>query len=643
MFRSLSVAALILALGNAAPLYGDSPADLRDWTIKSGQGETTLTARLSGLSKGTVRFVDKADKEHLVPLDKLPQKKEALSRIVGSGVVVIHPQDVFGQAVGTGSGFAIRHDGMILTNYHVIRGAGAIEVEFRDHAKRMTAECLAVDRACDVAILKVAKFPANVHVLELSAQELPREGEAVWTLGHPEGLKNTVGWGDVNGVRKTAELPPELRALIAAPDDAVWVQTDAVLASGSSGGPLLNTLGQAVGMNTFLLGPQLGFALHLRHAKQPFYDAVAARQPLSLPLPPGKDESGLVWLSREVAPVLKSYREELQSLQSLQTRGAANQQQLVEKLRTIHEKYRIQYLAVAQRDPAGWPAFQALYYVCELAGDGSESGAKSAREACALLAKHHAASPDLASVVATVAGLEDEALQGFCQQVLETSPHKTVQAQAAAALGTSRLRKLALASSLDLAEIQADRAAIEQLAQRMEKQLGDVSLGRFTAGQYGAGLKAELDLVRIGKPAAEIKGVDNDGKVFQLSDYKGKVVVLDFFANWCQWCKKMYPQEQKLVRELKDRPFALLGVNTDPHEVLGELVKNGTVTWRCWADGQGGPIARDWAINGYPNLYLIDHQGIVRRHYAGAPSEEEFAQAIETLLKEAEQAAPKAK
>jgi peroxiredoxin len=392
-------------------------------------------------------------------------------------------------------------------------------------------------------------------------------------------------------------------------------------------------------MNTFLLGPQLGFALHLRHAKQPFYDAAAARKPLPLPLPPGKDESGLVWLSREVAPVMKSFREDLQSLQSTQTRGAVNQQQLLEQLRTINEKYRSQYLALAQRDPAGWPAFQALFYVCELAADGSEAGAKSAREACALLAKHHAASPDMASVVAIVAGLDDEALQGFCERVLESSPHKTVQAQAAVALGTNRLRKLALGSSLDLAEIQADRAAIEQLAQRMETQLGDVNLGRYTAGQFGAELKAQLELVRIGKPASEIKGVDNDGKVFQLSDYKGKVVVLDFFANWCQWCKKMYPQERQLVADLKDRPFALLGVNTDPHEVLGEIVKNGTVTWRCWADGQRGPIARDWAIDGYPNLYLIDHQGIVRRHYAGAPSEEEFAQAIERLLKEAEQAA----
>jgi S1-C subfamily serine protease/peroxiredoxin len=630
------IAALALAIAPAVSLWGQTPADVREWAIRTDKGDETLKARLAGLSKGNVQLVDEAGKEHVVPLAKLQQSKEALSRIVGSGVVVVHPQDFDGQAIGVGSGFVVRRDGTILTNYHVILGAGAIEIEFRDHKERVKAGCFAVDRACDVAVLKVEKLPEGVHVLELAVHAPPKDGDSVWTLGHPEGLKNTVGWGDVNAVRKTTDLPEQLRSFLSAPGDTVWIQTDAVLASGSSGGPLLNPQGQAIGMNTFLAGQRLGFALHLLHVRPTFNEAAAAKEPLPLPLPPGEKESALAWLSRDVAPILKDYGV---AMQGLRRSGAASQQELLEKLRGMNDKFRPQLMAVAQRDPASWPGFQALYYVCTLAGDGSEAGKKSAGEACELLMQHHAASQDLAAIVGSVASIGDPRVQQFCQQVLERSPHKSVQAQATVAVASGRLQGLAQTSNLDLLQIQGNRAEIERLATRLEKDLADVPLGNFTAKQYGEQLKAELKLVRVGQPAAEIEGIDNDGKKFKLSDYKGKVVVLDFFADWCQYCKVMYPQERKLVTELKERPFALLGVNTDEHKTLSDIVKDGTVTWRCWADGQGGPIATAWRIDSYPNLFLIDHQGIVRCHLGGAPSEKEFQEAIETLVKEAEAAA----
>jgi S1-C subfamily serine protease/peroxiredoxin len=634
--RHLIAIAVILAFAPAEALVGQTAGEMQDWTIKTDKGDETLKARLVGLSKGNVQLVDEAGKEHVVPLAKLQQSKEALSRSVGSGVVVVHPQSLDGQALGVGSGFVVRRDGTILTNYHVIVGAGAIEIEFRDHKERVAAECLAVDRACDVAVLKVGKLPEGVHVLELAVHTLPKDGDAVWTLGHPEGLKNTVGWGDVNAVRKTTDLPEQLRAYLSAPEETVWIQTDAVLASGSSGGPLLNPQGQAIGMNTFLAGARLGFALHLLHARPAFNEAAAAKQPMPLPLPPGEKESALAWHSREVAPILKAYGA---AMQELRRSGAANQQELFEKLRGMNDKFRPQLMAVAERDPASWPAFQALYYVCGLAGDGSEAGRKSASQACALLGQHHAASQDLAAVVASVVAINDQEVQRFCQQVLERSPHKFVQAQATAAIAGGRLQGLAQTGTLDLEIIKANRAEIERLANRLEKELAEVPLGNFTAKQYGEQLKAQLAQVRVGKPVEDIEGIDNDGRKFKLSDYKGKVVVLDFFADWCPYCKVMYPHEQRLVTEMKDRPFALLGVNSDSQKILGDLIKGGTVTWRCWADGQGGPIATAWRIESYPTLFLIDHQGNVRLQLAGAPSEKDLQEAIETLVKEAEAAA----
>jgi thiol-disulfide isomerase/thioredoxin len=86
--------------------------------------------------------------------------------------------------------------------------------------------------------------------------------------------------------------------------------------------------------------------------------------------------------------------------------------------------------------------------------------------------------------------------------------------------------------------------------------------------------------------APDITGADVDGKTFRLSDYRGKVVLLDFFVDGCPDCRAIYPQERRLVKKYANRPFVLLGVNSDKEErTLKQLLANQTVTWRCWWDG----------------------------------------------------------
>jgi thiol-disulfide isomerase/thioredoxin len=136
--------------------------------------------------------------------------------------------------------------------------------------------------------------------------------------------------------------------------------------------------------------------------------------------------------------------------------------------------------------------------------------------------------------------------------------------------------------------------------------------------------------------AKEIEGVDIQGKEFKLSEYQGKAILLDFFADWCPHCRRMYPNERDMVVKMKDRPFAILGVHCENQSVLDELDKKKTVTWRCWADGSPGPIAANWNVEAFPTLYLLDHQGIVRWQSNGAPDEAELAKMIEELVAEAE-------
>ena len=72
-----------------------------------------------------------------------------------------------------------------------------------------------------------------------------------------------------------------------------------------------------------------------------------------------------------------------------------------------------------------------------------------------------------------------------------------------------------------------------------------------------------LKTLRVGKEAPEIKAGDLDGKEFKLSDYRGKVVLLDFWGHGEAACRAMYPHERSLVKKMADKPFASVGVNSD--------------------------------------------------------------------------------
>ena len=97
----------------------------------------------------------------------------------------------------------------------------------------------------------------------------------------------------------------------------------------------------------------------------------------------------------------------------------------------------------------------------------------------------------------------------------------------------------------------------------------------------------------------------------------------------------MYPHERSLVKKMEDKPFVLLGVNSDHDKTkLKQRMKEEKITWRSWWDGgdTNGPIANHFNVQGWPTLYILDHQGIIRHKYEGFPGEETFDKAIDELL-----------
>ena len=95
----------------------------------------------------------------------------------------------------------------------------------------------------------------------------------------------------------------------------------------------------------------------------------------------------------------------------------------------------------------------------------------------------------------------------------------------------------------------------------------------------------------------------------------------------------MYPHERSLVKELADKPFALIGVNSDKDlEELKDVLEKEQITWRSFWNGPkgtGGPISTEWNVHGWPTLYLIDHKGVIRHKFLGSPGDAELDRLID--------------
>jgi len=147
-----------------------------------------------------------------------------------------------------GTGFIISEDGYIVTNYHVMEGANAATVISSDNENHLVI-LVGFDQELDLALLKIE---GNYNKLELENSNNVQVGEKVIAIGNPLGLQFSVSQGIISAISR--EGPNGLDA---------YIQTDAALNPGNSGGPLINTEGKVVGINNFKLGDSesLGFAL----------------------------------------------------------------------------------------------------------------------------------------------------------------------------------------------------------------------------------------------------------------------------------------------------------------------------------------------------------------------------------------------
>jgi S1-C subfamily serine protease len=182
--------------------------------------------------------------------------------------------DVFMEPVpveGAGSGFVIDPRGYILTNFHVVQGAQAISVILGDRS-HYEAKFIGADERNDIALVKIDPKGKTLPVLTMGDSENLQVGQRVLAIGNPFGFQSTLTTGVVSALGRTVQTGQTTVI-----DGAI--QTDAAINQGNSGGPLLNSHGEVIGINSAIYTPSgttagIGFAIPINTARQIAQDLI---------------------------------------------------------------------------------------------------------------------------------------------------------------------------------------------------------------------------------------------------------------------------------------------------------------------------------------------------------------------------------
>jgi thiol-disulfide isomerase/thioredoxin len=274
--------------------------------------------------------------------------------------------------------------------------------------------------------------------------------------------------------------------------------------------------------------------------------------------------------------------------------------------RALFDTYSRKFLACAEKHAKSETAVRALSYVLSLPDNGAKDSPQ--KKAIATLKKDYVGNKEAS---------------------------KAARAHAAKALLKDRTRTLDLARRLKEDADFRKEYVKDKGKNAAQNVIDSAEATEKEVRRYVALLKGELRGIfpEIGQPAPEVVSQDLNGKKVKLSDLKGKVVVLDIWATWCGPCRSMIPHTRKLVEKMKDKPFVFVSVSVDAKkQTVVDFKKENSMPWTHWWNGLGG-INKDWDVEGYPTIYVLDTKGVIRAKIDEADNEA-VEKAVEQVMKE---------
>jgi serine protease Do len=193
-----------------------------------------------------------------VPITSLPSIADLVERVSQSTVnIVVTTETGETLSEGQGSGFIISPRKEVVTNYHVIEGGSIIEIEFND-GRRYPAEIIGTDEETDIALLTFSS-PETVPYVSFQSEKKTRIGDWVVAIGNPFGIGQSTSLGVVSAIGRNR---------VDSGSYVDYIQTDATINRGNSGGPLFNLQGEVVGVNSAIYSPtgaSVGIAFVIPH------------------------------------------------------------------------------------------------------------------------------------------------------------------------------------------------------------------------------------------------------------------------------------------------------------------------------------------------------------------------------------------
>jgi len=141
--------------------------------------------------------------------------------------------------------------------------------------------------------------------------------------------------------------------------------------------------------------------------------------------------------------------------------------------------------------------------------------------------------------------------------------------------------------------------------------------------------------VRVDQAAPDFELTDLDGNTIRLSDYRGKTVVMNFWATWCRVCQAEMPHMEKFYRERQNEDVVVLSINATSQErssdIVGNYVDNEGLSFPIVLD-KSGDVLKEYNVTAYPTTYIVDPSGNIRERYLGAVSYESLKKAAKLTV-----------
>ncbi len=324
---------------------------------------------------------------------------------------------------------------------------------------------------------------------------------------------------------------------------------------------------------------------------------------------------------RAVTAAIEEYNNGIRALIPQIAKAATDAERIAIRSRAPRpEQFAARIMRLAEEKPEDPGAVKALCWLATQAGSTPE-----AVKALELISSKYAARAGVREAAQQMYRMPRAQAEPILRAIIKSNPNAEDKCAALHALGTLLFND---SNNVPTPEAKAALDEAKQLFQEVIASFSNVTIQGFKPADQCAATLFELENLAIGCSAPEIEGKDASGQPMKLSESRGRQVLLIFWGAWCHSCHHFLPQIRDLSDKLKDQPFTVVGINSDPLPELRQFLKNESVPWRNFADESStGPISSVWNIRNWPTLFLLDDHGVIVAKHPSVSQVEEWVRA----------------